>query len=159
MRLRATVTVVIAVVVVLGGVSAHLGVTAAEAQDGKPAQPKGVSSHGLVTSLGPVATFPVTVPAALSGQVVDLAPGGQTGTQRNLVPSFLYVIQGTLAIDTKGGPIGISGMQYHTEGQSYSAPVGTWYNVTNATQEPARYLLLFVGPPGGATVEQAKAEE
>src|SRR5204862_341862 len=81
----------------------------AHAQDAKPAQPKGVKSRGLVGSTGAIASVALSIPAALSGQVVELAPGGQTGKQRNLAPSFLYVLEGTLVIETEGGPIGVSG--------------------------------------------------
>jgi quercetin dioxygenase-like cupin family protein len=139
-----------------GGVA---GVPLAQAQDDKAPEPKGVTSRGLVGSTGPIASVNVTVPVALSGQVVELAPGGQTGRQRNLAPSFLYVLQGTLVIDTTGGPIGVSGVQYHGEGQGYAAPANLWYNVTNTGQKPAKYLLLFVAPPGGKTLEPFKAED
>jgi len=131
----------------------------AQAQDDKAPEPKGVSTRGLVGSTGPIASVGVTVPVALSGQVVDIVPGGQTGRQRNLTASFLYVLQGNIVIDTTGGPIGVSGVQYHGEGQGYAAPANLWYNVMNTGQKPAKYLLLFVAPPGAKTVEPFKAEE
>lgn len=163
MMRKTFVAAAVALVVFVAGAQAQYpnapGVSLASAQDAKPAQPKGMMSRGLVTSLGPMASAPMTVPVALSGQVVELAPGGQTGKLRNLVPSFLYVLDGTLVIDTEGGPIGVSGVQYHAEGQSYAGPAGVWYNVMNTGQAPARYLILYVAPPGAKTTEQAKAEE
>lgn len=152
MGLKGFVAVVVGLFVLVGGAPAL-------AQNGKPAQPKGVTSRGLVGSTGPIAAVGVAVPVALSGQVVELAPGGQTGKQRNLVPSFLHVLEGTLVIDTQGGPVGVSGIQYHGEGQSYAGPAGLWYNVMNTGQQPARFLLLFVAAPGAKTMEQASAEE
>lgn len=157
------VAVVVTLFVMVGGADAQYGVApgipAAQAQDGKAPAPKGVSSRGLVGSTGPIASVGLTVPAALSGQVVELAPGGQTGRQRNLAPSILYVLQGTLVIDTAGGPIGVSGVQYHGEGQAYAGPANLWYNVTNTGQQPAKFLLLFVAPPGAKTWEPFKADE
>ena len=150
MRPKAIVAILVGVFVIAGG---------AQAQDGKPAEPKGVKTRGLVTSLGPVGSIPVTVPVALTGQVIEIAPGGQTGKQRNLTPSFLYVLEGTLVIDTEGGPGGVSGIQYHSEGQSYAGPASLWYNVMNTGQKPARFLLIFVAPPGAKTVEQAKGDD
>jgi quercetin dioxygenase-like cupin family protein len=163
MKLKSIVAVVMGLVVLAAGAHAQYGtapgIPPAHAADTKPAQPKGVSSRGLVGSAGAIASVAMSVPAALTGQVVELAPGGQTGKQRNLVPSFLYVLEGTLVIETEGGPIGVSGIQYHGEGQSYAGPAGLWYNIMNTGQASARYLLLFVAPPGAKTWEQAKAED
>jgi len=163
MRAKSIVAIVVGVLGVVAGASAQYpsapGIPPASAQDAKPAQPKGVTSRGLVTSLGPAASIPITIPVALSGQVVEIAAGGQTGKMRNLVPSFLYVLGGTLAIDTEGGPIGVSGIQYHSEGQSYAAPPGLWYNVMNTGQTPAKFLVLFIATPGAKTTEQGKPED
>ncbi len=157
------VAIAVTLFVVVGGVDARHGgmpgTPAAQAQDGKAPQPKGVTSRGLVASNGPIASVGLAVPAALTGQVVELAPGGQTGRQRNLVPSFLYVLQGTLVIDTMGGPGGVSGIQYHGEGQAYAGPENLWYNVMNTGQQPAKFLLLFVAAPGAKTWEPFKADE
>jgi quercetin dioxygenase-like cupin family protein len=163
MRPKVNVAVVVGLVILASGAHAQYGVAPgiapAQAQDAKPAQPKGVTSRGLVGSTGPIAAVGLAVPAALTGQVVELAPGGQTGRQRNLVPSFLYVLEGTLVLDTEGGPIGVSGVQYHGEGQAYAGPAGLWYNVVNTGQKPARFLLLFVAPPGAKTWEPFKADD
>jgi quercetin dioxygenase-like cupin family protein len=164
MTVRGVVAAVaVALFVVVGGGGAQYGgmprLPAAQAQDGKAPQPKGVSSRGIVGSAGPIASVGVAVPAVLTGTVVELAPGGQTGRQRNLVPSFLYVLQGTLVIDTDGGPVSVSGVQYHGEGQAYAGPPNLWYNVMNTGQQPAKFLLLFVAAPGAKTWEPFKADE
>ena len=159
---KSFVAAAVAVFVFVGGAQAQYGgpsTPAAQAQDGKLEQPKGVKSRGLVGSTGVIAAVPITVPAAMTGQVVELAPGGQTGTQRNLVPSFLYVLEGTLVIDTKGGPIGTDGIQYHGEGQGFAEPPNLWYNVMNSSPAPARYLILYVAPAGAKTMEQAKPDD
>lgn len=164
MTLKSIVAILVALFVFAGGALAQQypnvpGIAPAQAQDQKAAEPKGVKSRGLVTSLGPAASISLTVPVALSGQVVEIAPGGQTGKVRNLVPSYLYVLEGTLVIDTEGGPIGVSGVQYHAEGQSYAAPTNLWYNVMNTGTTPAKYLMLFIATPGAKTTEQGKAED
>jgi mannose-6-phosphate isomerase-like protein (cupin superfamily) len=164
MTLKSFVAVGVAVFVFVGGAQAQYyyggaSTPAARAQDAKPEQPKGVKSRGLVGSTGSIASVAMTVPVAMTGQVVEIVPGGQTGTQRNLVPSFIYVLEGTLVINTKGGPIGVDGIQYHGEGQSYAGPANLWYNVMNTGQAPARYVILYVAPPGAKTVEQAKGDE
>jgi len=164
MRLRSVVAVVVAVLVVGGWIPS--GTPSAQAQDAKPAEAKGVTVKGLVGSTGPIARIPATVPIVVTGQVVEIQPGGQTGRQRQLVPSVLYVLEGILTIDTDAGPIGapttpisISGIQYHGTGQTYSPPAGLWYNAMNSGLTPVKYLLLLIGTPGGPTLEQAKADD
>ena len=164
MTLKSLVATAVALVVFVAGAQAQYyygggSTPAAQAQDDKPAQAKGVKSRGLVGSTGGMASVPMTIPVAMTGQVIEIAPGGQTGTQRNLVPSFIYVLEGTLVIDTKGGPIGVSGVQYHGEGQAYAGPANLWYNVMNTGQAPARFLILFIAPPGAKTIEQGKADD
>jgi len=158
MKPKSIVAVLVALLTFAAGVGAQQypnvpGIAPAAAQGAGPA--KGMTSRGLVSSLGPIPSVAVAIPAAMTGQLVELAAGGHSGKIRNLVPSFLYVVEGTLAINTEGGPIGVSGIQYHAEGQSYAGPTGLWYTVSNAGDKPARYLMLFVGAPGAKTTEEA----
>jgi len=136
-----------------------VGTTApARAQDAKPPQPKGVKTSNLVSSTGPFRT-PAAIPVVLSGQTIELEPGGQTGKMRFLVPSYIYVVDGVLTSNTEGGPIGVSGVQYFGEGQSYSSPVGLWVNFMNSGQKPVKFIEVFVTTPGGPPTEQAKADD
>jgi quercetin dioxygenase-like cupin family protein len=130
----------------------------AAAQADKAPEEKGVKTSPLVTSLGPFRQA-ASIPIVMTGQVVEIAPGGQTGRERTLVPSFLYVLEGTLTTNTEGGPIGVGGVQYHTAGQSYSEPVGLWHTNSNSGQTPVKYLLLLISTPGGAATEKAKADD
>ncbi len=130
----------------------------ARAQGAKPPQPKGVKTSNLVSSTGPFRA-PAAIPVVLSGQTIELEPGGQTGKMRYLVPAYIYVVDGVLTSNTEGGPVGVSGVQYFGEGQSYSSPVGLWVNFTNSGQKPVKFIQLFVTTPGGPPTEQAKADE
>lgn len=153
MRLKRDLAVVI---LVLG--ASVLAASSAAAQDVKPAEPKGVTSKNLVTSLGGFRGT-ASVPVVLTGQIVELEPGGQTGRQRHLVPSYVYVLEGTVTTDTEGGPAGTAGIQYHTAGQSYMDPVGVWHNYMNNGQAPAKYLLLLISTPGGALTQKGGADD
>jgi len=147
------------VVIVLFTLLLAIGSTpfSAQAQDA-PAQPKGVKATNLVTSLGGFRGT-ANIPIILTGQIVELEPGGQTGRQRHLVPSYVYVLDGILTTDTEGGPTGVAGIQYHAAGQSYTDPVGVWHNYMNTGQTPAKYLLLLISTPGGATTQKAGADD
>ncbi len=146
--------VIVAGLMVIGGTMARPAV----AQGDKAPAETGVTTSPLVTSLGPYRQ-PGTIPIVMTGQTVEIAPGGQTGLERNLGPSFLYVLEGTLTTNTEGGPIGIGGIQYHAAGQSYSAPPGLWHNYSNTGQSPVKYLLLLISTPGGPATEKAKPED
>ena len=148
---RSVLIVVLTLLLVVGST------LSAQAQD-PPAQPKGVKSTNLVTSLGGFRGT-ANIPIVLTGQIVELEPGGQTGRQRHLVPSYVYVLDGILTTDTEGGPTGVAGIQYHAAGQSYTDPVGVWHNYMNTGQTPVKYLLLLISTPGGATTQKAGADD
>ena len=154
MRLKGVVAVGVAGLVALGAGLAP----SALAQDAKPAQEKGVTAGPIVTSLGPFREA-VSVPVLLSGQTIVIEPGGQTGKQRHLVPTFIYVLEGTLTTNSEGGRVGVSGVQYHTAGQAYSDPAGVWHNYMNNGQAPVKYLLLLIGTPGGALTQKGGADD
>jgi quercetin dioxygenase-like cupin family protein len=161
MRLSVLVGAVVGFGVIVGGASAQYGTPvtpSAEAQDAKPAVEKGVKTKDLVTSLGGFRGT-ASIPVVLTGQIVEIEAGGQTGRQRFMVPSYIYVLEGTLITDTEGGPIGVSGVQYHAAGQSYMDPVGVWQTHKNAGTTPVKYLLLLINTPGGATTQKAGSDD
>jgi quercetin dioxygenase-like cupin family protein len=159
MRLKGVLAILVALCVFAGGAQAQYGgpgiTPSAQAQDA--AGGFRITTKGLVTSLGAYRQVD-NIPIVLTGMTVEIAPGGQTGRERFLVPAYLYVLEGTLTTDTQGGPIGVSGIQYHAEGQSFSSPVGLWHTFTNTSTQPVKYLLLFVATPGAPTMEKGKAD-
>jgi quercetin dioxygenase-like cupin family protein len=142
-------------------VAAVVAVVAGGAQAQAPSAPpqeKGLKARNLVTSLGGFRGT-ANVPIVLTGQVVEIEPGGQTGRQRHMVPSYIYVLEGTLTTNSEGGPVGVAGVQYHTEGQSYMDAPGVYHNHSNTGPKPVKYLLLLIATPGGATTQKAGADD
>jgi len=121
----------------------------AEAQVQKPPEPKGVKVKGLVTSLGGFSAT-VNTPIFVTGGTVELEPGGQTGRQEFRVPTYIYIIEGTLTTEYEAGPIGIKGTQYHAAGQSFmdNGGAGWWHKHVNRSGKPVKYLMLHLGYPG-----------
>jgi quercetin dioxygenase-like cupin family protein len=119
----------------------------AVAQDDKVPEAKGIKVRGLVTSLG---GFSATVnePLFVTGATVELEPGGQSGREQFRVPTFIYVLEGSLTTDYQDGPIGIKGVQYHAAGQSFMDNGGWWHNHANRSDKPVKYLMLHLGYPG-----------
>ena len=88
MMIKVSTAVVVALLVGFVG--------SAPAQDApKPEVAKGVSSRGLVTSLGGFSAT-VNAPVFVTGATVEIQPGGQTGRQQFRVPTFIYVLDGTV---------------------------------------------------------------
>jgi quercetin dioxygenase-like cupin family protein len=121
-------------------------------------QAKGVKSTNLVTSLGGFREV-VSIPLVLTGQTIEIEPGGQTGRQRHNVPTFIYVLEGTLVTNSEGGRVGVAGAQYHASGQSYSDPAAVWHNHSNPGTTPVKYLLLFLSTPGGEITQKAGTDD
>ena len=119
------------------------------AQSQPPAEPKGVTVKGLVTSLGAFSAT-VNTPIFVTGATVELAPGGQTGRQEFRVPTYIFVIEGTLITEYEAGPIGVKGTQYHAAGQSFMdlGGAGWWHNLVNRSEKPVKFLMLHLGYPG-----------
>jgi quercetin dioxygenase-like cupin family protein len=144
--------------VVVAGLTVLGFAGSAAAQAPAVPQPKGVTTSNLITSLGGFREV-VNIPVVLTGQTVEIAPGGQTGRQRHMVPTFFYVLEGTLVTNSEGGRVGVSGAQYHAAGQSYSDPAGVWHNHSNPGPTPVKYLLLFLSTPGGDITQKAGADD
>jgi quercetin dioxygenase-like cupin family protein len=144
--------------VVVAGLAVLGFAGSAAAQASAVPQQKGVTTTNLVTSLGGFREV-VSIPVVLTGQTVEIAPGGQTGRQRHLVPTFIYVLEGTLVTNSDGGRVGVAGAQYHAAGQSYSDPAGVWHNHSNPGPAPVKYLLLLLSTPGGDITQKAGVDD
>ena len=161
MRVKTIVAIVIGVFVFVGGAQAQYGGVStppAQAQSGPVPLEKGVKATNLVTSLGGFRGA-TNIPIVLTGQIITIEPGGQTGRQRHMVPSYIYVLEGTLVTNSAGGPVGVGGVQYHTQGQSYMDAPGVWFNHSNTGLTPVKYILLLISTPGGATTQKATADD
>src|SRR5262245_11300832 len=125
------------------------GSLSAGEQDQQAGEPNGMTVRGQVTSLGRFSAT-VSTPIFVTGSTVELAPGGQSGRQEFRVPTFVYVIEGTLISEYEAGPVGIKGTQYHAAGQSFmdNGGAGWWHNLTNRPDKPVKFLMLHLGYPG-----------
>ncbi|MFQ5828139.1 MAG: hypothetical protein ACE5JD_03155 [Candidatus Methylomirabilia bacterium] len=149
MSRRVVVAVVAALFVGLWGVPA-------DAQSAK-----GVKVTKLVTSVGVFGGWgKIKTDLLVSGSTVELAGGGQTGREKFLVPTFIYVIEGILTTEFDPGPVARGGIHYFAAGQSHMETTGLWHNFKNASPtKPVKYLLVHVGYPGAKTIKKAKKAE
>lgn len=70
----------------------------------------------------------------------EIAAGGQTGRYKHLVPSFVYVLEGTLTFEVEG-----HATRTFSAGQGFAAGINVWHNARNTTDAPVKMLIIYVG--------------
>jgi quercetin dioxygenase-like cupin family protein len=92
------------------------------------------------TAAGAPLKYPAGTPqftAALS----TLEPGGTTPRHNHPVPTFIYVVEGTLAVDVDGGVT-----REVKAGEAFMEVVDTWHRNRNPSSTArVQYLLVFAG--------------
>lgn len=88
--------------------------------------------------------------AEVSGLVVELAPGAQTGWHSHPVPSFAFVLEGELEIEQRNG-----GVKRLKAGEAVAEVVNTFHNGRNIGTVPVKLVVIYAGTVG----EKLTAEE
>ena len=80
---------------------------------------------------------------------VDYPPGGSSGPHRHNAQTFVYVLEGSVVMQVKGGPLQTLG-----PGQTfYEGPDDVHVVSRNASQsKPAKFLVVFVKDKGAPAV-------
>jgi len=108
----------------------------------------------ITTLTGQPLQFPL-FRSVVTGVLVELAPGGQTGPQRFFVPTVLYLLEGTLTAEFEG-----SAPRAIAAGQAVVLSTNIASNGRNLGTTPARWLAvtfadaskLAVSPPAAPPV-------
>lgn len=72
--------------------------------------------------------------------LTEIGAGGQTGRYKHLVPSFVYVQEGTLTFEVEG-----QATRTFSAGQGFAAGIDVWHNARNTTDAPVKILVLYIG--------------
>jgi len=86
---------------------------------------------------------PITYPAGdakVTGAIVTLPPGGQTGWHSHQVPLFGYVLEGELTVD-----YGSKGTKTYKAGESWMEAMNWPHNGINKGTVPVRLLAVYMG--------------
>lgn len=81
--------------------------------------------------------------AKLTALVIDIAPGGETGWHEHPVPSFGFVLDGTLEVRLEDGRVKRIG-----KGEALAEVVGTMHNGRNVDKVPLKLVVFYAGAPG-----------
>lgn len=85
-------------------------------------------------------------PAQVTGMVVEIAPGGETGWHMHPVPSFGMVLEGELEVQLKNG-----NRRSLKAGDAIAEVVGTLHNGRNTGAVPVKIVVFYAGAVGQRT--------
>jgi quercetin dioxygenase-like cupin family protein len=118
-----------------------------------------VSYQNLLTPLLSSGTTiidqPIAYPAGtpkVTGAIVTIPPGGETGWHLHEVPLFVYILEGEVTVD-----YGEKGVKVVKEGESILEAMDWAHNGMNKTDKPLRILAVYMGADGIANAETSAA--
>lgn len=83
--------------------------------------------------------------AEITGLLVEIAPGGETGWHQHPVPSFGYILEGELDVHLKDGKI-----NHLKAGGAIVEVVNTLHNGKNVGKSPVKLVVFYSGSEGQA---------
>jgi quercetin dioxygenase-like cupin family protein len=81
--------------------------------------------------------------AEMSGVVIEMAPGGETGWHQHPVPSVGYVMAGELEVHFRNGEV-----KRLKAGEAAAEAVNVMHNGVNVGDVPVKLVIFYVGTPG-----------
>ena len=122
--------------------------SSASASGGSSAAAAGADREALLdaqelTVLDQPISYPRKAPAQISSDIIQLEPGQETGWHRHRVPTYTYVLQGSISVEYDAGVT-----KEYTAGTAFMEAEDVWHNGTNTGDEPARILTVYMGAKG-----------
>ena len=116
------------------------------------ALPKGFKTtpvlKGSKTADGDALVYPRTGKPEVISVIGVLDPGGRTALHQHPLPVYVYVMEGTLQVQTEG-----KGVRSYKQGEAFLESVGHWHQAFNKTDNPVKILVVFVGEEGKPTTQ------
>lgn len=81
--------------------------------------------------------------AEITGTVIEIAPGGETGWHLHTVPSFALVLEGELEVQLRNGAT-----QRLQPGEAFAEVVNTLHNGRNVGPVPVKLVVFYAGSVG-----------
>jgi quercetin dioxygenase-like cupin family protein len=111
----------------------------------------------LLSSGTTIIDQPIAYPAGtpkVTGAIVTIPPGGETGWHLHEVPLFVYILEGEVTVD-----YGEKGVKVVKQGESILEAMNWAHNGMNKTDKPLRILAVYIGADGIANAETAPASK
>jgi quercetin dioxygenase-like cupin family protein len=84
-----------------------------------------------------------TAQPVVSTEILTIPPRTTTKWMTHPVPAYLYVLQGTLTVEFQDGQ-----RQQFSAGQAFLQSRTHWHRGRNDTNEPVKFLAVFMGSKG-----------
>jgi quercetin dioxygenase-like cupin family protein len=90
--------------------------------------------------------------AEITGMVIEIAPGGETGWHLHPVPSFGMVLEGELEVQLKSGAV-----KRLKSGEALAEVINTLHNGRNVGTVPVKLVVFYAGAVGDKLSEKESA--
>jgi quercetin dioxygenase-like cupin family protein len=87
--------------------------------------------------------------AEVTSLSIAIQPGAETGWHLHPMPSFAFVIQGTLQVELRDGRT-----REFKAGESFAEVANVAHNGRNVGSVPVKLLVVYGGPPGTTITEK-----
>lgn len=91
--------------------------------------------------------------AVVTGMVIEIAPGAETGWHLHSIPSFALILEGELEVRLKDGSA--NRLQ---AGQALAEVVNTLHNGRNVGTLPVKLVVFYTGAVGKALTEKEASQ-
>jgi quercetin dioxygenase-like cupin family protein len=96
--------------------------------------------------------YPQTDKPEIESLLVEIAPGRDSGRHMHPVPTYVYILEGTLTVEMDG-----SAREY-AAGSGFLESMNSWHNGKNLGQAPVKFLVVFVSEEGKKNFIPAEAQ-
>jgi quercetin dioxygenase-like cupin family protein len=97
--------------------------------------------------------YPQTDKPEIESVLIEIAPGGESGRHMHPVPTYVYILEGTLTIESDHG----SPREY-AAGSGFLESINAWHNGKNLGQAPVKALVVFVSEEGKKNFIRAEGQ-
>ena len=91
--------------------------------------------------------------AEITGMLVEIAVGAETGWHLHAVPSFGMILEGSLEVLLKDGS-----NKLLQPGDALAEVVNTWHNGRNIGDTPVKIVVFYAGAVGSQLTEKLQSE-
>jgi quercetin dioxygenase-like cupin family protein len=97
--------------------------------------------------------YPQTDKPEIESVLIEIAPGGESGRHMHPVPTYVYVLEGTLTIESDHGS-----PRDYAAGSGFLESMNSWHNGKNLGQAPVKALVVFVSEEGKKNFIRAEGQ-
>ena len=105
------------------------------------------------TASGQKLQYPQTDKPEIESVLIEIAPGGESGRHMHPVPTYVYVVEGTLTVEMDHGS-----PRDYAAGSGFLESVNSWHNGKNLGQAPVKVLVVFVSEEGKKNFIRAEGQ-